>query len=290
MTDPADSTQPQPLTPEGMTAWLQSPECAAIHAAMWDAETCGHDAHTYQVECRDLYFASRAARTADPGGRLTNAELRQQAPVRPVADPEAQLAGYWERRAKEAEEQVRIRDEQMARTADPGGLRALRDEVENARSTLPRAVLAPGDLLHTDEATGALLTEVQRGSLRGQGAAFSWVLGRIDLLLAANDIEERRRQLAAPAPRAHVEGRHDTEDDPLDASWRTADPGGLREALAFIADWANDCADGDTFYGFADIEKRARAALASETTAPAPTCDCAPDWHTQDCERRWNAS
>jgi hypothetical protein len=56
----------------------------------------------------------------------------------------------------------------------------------------------------------------------------------------------------------------------LDAA-RTADPGGLREALEFIADWAHDCIDPDdpdTMYGFEAIEKTARAALTPETTAP----------------------
>jgi len=45
----------------------------------------------------------------------------------------------------------------------------------------------------------------------------------------------------------------------------------LREALAFIADWANDCDDdhSDTEFGFAEIEAKARAALASH---PTPTC------------------
>lgn len=44
------------------------------------------------------------------------------------------------------------------------------------------------------------------------------------------------------------------------------------QALRFIADWAHDCiedANGEKadFYGFADIERRARAALASQPAA-----------------------
>lgn len=43
-------------------------------------------------------------------------------------------------------------------------------------------------------------------------------------------------------------------------------PSGL---LEFIADWAHDCADGDTVFGFADIEARARDALGRRRGAPA---------------------
>ena len=35
----------------------------------------------------------------------------------------------------------------------------------------------------------------------------------------------------------------------------------VEKTLEFIADWAHDCADGDTVFGFADIEARAREAL-----------------------------
>ena len=50
----------------------------------------------------------------------------------------------------------------------------------------------------------------------------------------------------------------------------TADPGGLREALEFVRDWAHDSKDGDNLYGFDAIEKLAIRALSAETTAPTP--------------------
>jgi hypothetical protein len=53
-------------------------------------------------------------------------------------------------------------------------------------------------------------------------------------------------------------------------SQEAADTSGLREALAFIADWAHDCDDDSGFYGFSQIENMARAALEGATERPLP--------------------
>lgn len=69
-------------------------------------------------------------------------------------------------------------------------LSELRARIIAERDRLPKARLDPGELLHVREDTGALLTEVQRGSLRGQGAMIGWVLNEIDQMLASKSGSE----------------------------------------------------------------------------------------------------
>ena len=97
------------------------------------------------------------------------------------------LENWWERRThpptatrQQAYADFILAIEKQARAA--GRAEALA-EVERAvveeRDALPTSRLDPGELLHIREDTGALLTEVQRGSLRGQNAAFGWLLNRL---------------------------------------------------------------------------------------------------------------
>lgn len=84
---------------------------------------------------------------------------------------------------------------------------------------------------------------------------------------------ERNHEAAAPQPgERHVHTFPNGDDCQCGKTWADArfapQPGererALREALAFIADWAHVLARGDEVYGFAEIERRARAALAHQ--------------------------
>lgn len=58
-------------------------------------------------------------------------------------------------------------------------------------------------------------------------------------------------------------------------------PDTLREALTFIADWARDCVDpeherANDFYGFRDVEAKARAALEADRRPISRRRSCVP--------------
>lgn len=70
------------------------------------------------------------------------------------------------------------------------GLRELAEKIRAEQAALPVATIEPGEVRATLP-DGSLLTEVQRGSLRGQGAALGWVLNLINELPAAADNPSR---------------------------------------------------------------------------------------------------
>jgi len=76
------------------------------------------------------------------------------------------------------------------------------------------------------------------------------------------DLDPIRARLAAQ----RAPNDHDCEQATDDLATLLARCDELEAALRFIADWAADCTfdengSADTFYGFIDIEKQARAVL-----------------------------
>lgn len=78
--------------------------------------------------------------------------------------------------------QLREDAEAVAGAAREDTLDRIEARVREAQAELPKVELLEGEVLHTiaeGPRKGGLVTEVQRGSLRGQGAALGWMLAGI---------------------------------------------------------------------------------------------------------------